>query len=46
MREALEEKASNEEWVYTESADCTGYIEMELVVQRGERRTYDDLGEM
>jgi hypothetical protein len=46
VREALEEKASNEEWVYTESADCTGYIEMELVVQRGERRTYDDLGEM
>ena len=46
VREALEEKASDEQWVYTEYAECTGDIQMELAMQRGERRTYDDLGRM
>ncbi len=44
--EALEEKVSNEDWGYTEYAECTGDIQMELRMQRGERRTYDDLGMM
>lgn len=46
VREELEEKASNEKWSHTEWAECTGDIQMELTMQRGERRTFDNLGRM
>jgi len=46
VREELEQKASNEDWSHIEWAECTGHIEMELRMQRGERRTFDDLGLM
>jgi hypothetical protein len=44
--EALEERARNEDWAHVEWAECTGDIQMELTMQRGERRTYEDLGMM
>ena len=46
VRAALEEKVSNDDWSHTEWPECTGDIQMELTMQRGERRTYDDLGRM
>ncbi len=46
VREALEEDAQNGDWSHVEWAECTGDIQMELTMQRGERRTYDDLGMM
>ena len=46
VREALEEMASNEDWSHAEWPECAGDIEMELRMQRGERRTYDNLGIM
>lgn len=46
VREALEQKASDEDWAHTDWPECTGDITMELTMQRGERRTFDDLGRM
>ncbi len=46
VRNALEEKASNEDWSQSEWAECTGDIQMELTMEKGERRTFDDLGLM
>lgn len=46
VRQKLEQKASDEDWCHIEWAECTGNIQMELTMQRSERRTYDDLGLM
>jgi len=46
VRAALEEKVSNDDWSHTEWPECTGDIQMELTMERGERRTHDDLGRM
>lgn len=46
VREALEERVSNEDWSHVEWAECAGDIEMELTTKRGEKRTFKQLGMM
>ena len=46
VREALEEKVSNEDWAHAEWPQCTDNIEMELTTKRGEKRTFEQLGMM
>ena len=46
VREALEERVSNEDWAHSEWPECTGNIEMELTSVRGEKRTFKQLGMM
>jgi hypothetical protein len=46
VRQALEEDAQNGDWSDVDWAECTGDITMELTMQRGERKTFDDLGRM
>lgn len=43
---ALDEKVDNEDWSHVEWAESTGYIDMVLTTERGEKQTHKNLGRM